>query len=431
MNEEKHIVGKWPTPQLYGVGLFTDLNFYREALNIAIQFPSITANLLQEELPQRVKGLMLVEGFKKRAFTDLLRELIAFKFISKESNNSFKITDNGKHYFELAKIDPKSALDLLLDKTQEVFVTPAWFIERLWKLNPSGQGQIVIPTPIKEWKIDSKSWEDNSWFKELSDVSEATYKQIQKVLPNSFPVDFDQWLNDLVVEYQREGNTKPRKNLSFDKIKNERFNPRVRLSMAMKTVSVRCFFSRINPVTKQEDFPNLRSNLTHRSFTIWCPRLESFGMLFYTDYKPEIPGRLLFPTSVFKERGEKYGYEEKPQVATPKGEHLFLYRPSWSQIKDIFISTLFEVYEYFYNQEGIIYISLQNIRDEICRQLRISPDYFEAFLGNAYELSLQKAIQYSISLETDLRQDMRAQINRRGVYIDKILYTLIAIKKYN
>ena len=34
------------------------------------------------------------------------------------------------------------------------------------------------------------------------------------------------------------------------------------------------------------------------------------------------------------------------------------------------------------------------------------------------------------SLETDLRQDMKVQLNRRGVYINGILYTLIAIKPF-
>ncbi len=423
---------RWETPKLFGVGLFTDLNMYKEALIIADQFPIISANILQEELPQRVKGLMLVEGFKKRAFTDLLRELVAFNFIQKESNkeSTYSITQQGLQFLSLSHINENKAKNLILQKTQEVFVTPAWFIERLWSLNPEGQGQVVIPTPVKEWKVESRSWKDNDWFIELEEVSRLTYKQITTVLPGSFPYSFELWLSELKEEYKREGNTKPRKNIQNGKINNERFNPRVRLSMAMKTVTVRHFFSRKNPITNLDDFTNDRSNMTHRSFSIWCPRLESFGLLFYTDYKPEIPGRLIFPTSVFKKSEFRNEYERKDMLINPSGEYLFVYTPQWDSVSQLFINSLYDVYEYFYNKEGIIYISLQNIRDETCRQLRIGPGLFESFLGKAYALSLQKSIQYSISLETDLRQDMRVQLNRRGVYIDKILYTLIAIKKY-
>lgn len=78
--------------------------------------------------------------------------------------------------------------------------------------------------------------------------------------------------------------------------------------------------------------------------------------------------------------------------------------------------------------QRIIYISLQDIRDEVCRQIRINPKLFDIFLKNTYIESLKGLLQMSISLETDLRQDMKVQINRRGVYIDNNLYTLIAIK---
>ena len=84
----------------------------------------------------------------------------------------------------------------------------------------------------------------------------------------------------------------------------------------------------------------------------------------------------------------------------------------------------------FYNIQRIIYISLQDIRDEVCRLLRINTKLFDNFLKRAYDDSLKKILPMSISLETDLRQDMKVQLNRRGVYINGILYTLIAIKPF-
>ena len=88
------------------------------------------------------------------------------------------------------------------------------------------------------------------------------------------------------------------------------------------------------------------------------------------------------------------------------------------------------MYQKLYRDQWIIYVSIQDIRDEVCRQLRISPADFEGFLLNSYQCSLRRDIEYSISLETDLRLDMKVQLNRRGVIVDKKMYTLIAIKKF-
>lgn len=423
-------MSNWDKPELFGVGQFTDLRLYGEALRLALSKGVLSIDFLQTELPQRIKGLLLVEGFGIRPIVDLIREMQRFGFIRKVSTDKYCITEEGTQYCLLEETNPLQAKDLLLKKTQEVFVTPAWFINRLWKWNSRGQGQIVIPTPIKEWTSPPRHWVDKDWTLDLTEVCKKTYDRIQQVVPGAFPISFMEWLDGIRQEYEREGTLKPRqkKFLGQEKAK---YNPRARLSNVMKNVSVRLIFSKTDPETKIDDFANVRSQMTHRSFMIWCPRLESFGLLFYTDYKPEIPGRLIFPTSVFKQQGfNNANYQEKSFLTTPEDKVLFVFNPSWNNFKDVFKKTLFEVYEYFYNQQRIIYISIQDIRDEVCRQLRISPFLFETFLHKTYMSSLRKEIEYSISLETDLRQDMQVQVNRRGVYINSIMYTLIAIKIY-
>lgn len=422
-------MSNWNRPELYGVGQFTDLRLYGEALRLALSKGILSIDILQTELPQRIKGLLLVEGLGTRAIVDLIREMQRFGFIRKIATDKYTITNAGTNYANLEMANATYAKDILLRKTQEIFVTPAWFINRMWKWNPQGQGQLVIPTPIKEWTTAPRHWDDSEWTSDLEEVCRATYNRIQQVVPGAFPVSIDNWLNDIRQEYEREGTLKPRQKRPLGKAK-AKYNPRARLSNVMKNVSVRLIFSKTDPQTNIDDFANVRSQMTHRSFMIWCPRLESFGLIFYTDYKPEIPGRLIFPTSVFKNKGNYNNYIEKESLVTPDGQTLYAFYPSWENYKDIFKKTLFEVYEYFYNQQRIIYISLQDIRDEVCRQLRIPPSLFEKFLLNIYKSSLRKEIEYSISLETDLRQDMKVQVNRRGIYMNGILYTLIAIKTY-
>ena len=419
----------WPTPKLFGVGHFSEFSLYKITLSIAKSNNSLTIGILRKELPQRIKGLILVESISKTAYGDLIRELLHYSFIEKATGDIYKITDDGLQYLELCNVNPEEANDLLLEKMQEIFITPAWFINRLWEINPKGQGQIIIPSPIKDWKPKSKIWSDCAWDDSLFNVCKKTYDKISNTLPGSFPVEFDEWVTDLKKEYERIGHQRPRQS-SDDNYKNKiHYSQRNRLSLVMKNISVKVLFSRFNPITHNPDFNNKRNDMTHRSFMDWCLRLEAFNLMVYTDYNKEIPGRLVFPIAAFKNENQYYkNYIKKDFVRNQKGEPLYLFSPGWEFIKKMYIETLVEVYQNFYNREGIIYISLQDIRDEVCRLLRISPALFERFLQYIYEESVKRQINYSISLETDLRLDMKVHINRRGVFLNGIMYSLIAIK---
>jgi hypothetical protein len=419
----------WPTPKLYGVGNFTEFSLYRVALSIAKTNGYISQEVLMSEIPQRIKGLVVVDSISPTSYQYLIRELLHFQFIERPNQKEiYVITQEGENYLSLSSANEEVALDLLLQKMQDVFVTPAWFVKRLWELNDIGQGQIVIPLPLKEWHPKSHVWTDRNWTDELEIVSRETAILIQKKIPGAFPFDIDDWVVKLRDEYVRLGKQKPKNNIPDMKAEDVHFSQRNRLSLAMKTVAVRKFFSRENPRTRFLDFPNKRSDMTHRSFMVWCPRLAAFDMIFYTDNNPEIPGRLLFPVSVFKYEYQSFSYIQKKFIMDPHGKCLYLHSPKWDTFKDTFIETLVEVYQNYYNKQTIIYISLQDIRDEVCRLLRVNPHTFELFLQNTYELSVQHKIPYSISLETDLRLDMKIQINRRGVYLNGILYSLIALK---
>lgn len=419
----------WKSPKLFGVGQFVEMRLYSIVLTIAKTFGYITIELLQQEIPERIKGLIVVNSISKRTYDDLIRELLYFGFLKKiKIDNRYSITDEGIFYLELLSDNPDRAKDLLLEKTQEIFITPGWFINRLWELNPQGQGQIVIPTPVRSsiGKLPSRLWEDYKWNVQVDIATEDTYNQITKALPLSFPIDYEEWLNKVRAEYERLGTLKPK-----TRKHSPHFSSRKRLSLAMQNVSVKHFFSKANPISGDLELPdNKRSDMTHRAFMIWCPRLEYFNLLVYTDYLDAIPGRLVYPISKFKEAKQYSGYSEKSFIENPERQNLYIYHPSWEQIRDSFIAVLYNVYQKLYRDQWIIYVSIQDIRDEVCRQLRISPADFEDFLFNSYQCSLRRDIEYSISLETDLRLDMKVQLNRRGVIVDKKMYTLIAIKKF-
>lgn len=422
---------KWEIPELYGVGHFTDFQLYEEALLLAKSTGEISKDSLLSELPQRVKGLILVEAISTTTISDLLRELLHFNFIRKSDRDKQKyyIGSEGYEYILLLNTDREKARDILLKKMQDIFVTPAWFIERMWTLNPQGQGELVIPTPIKSWRPESKSWADWHWYSELDMICDKTIEVIKNNLPGAFPIDKKEWIESVREEYERLGLQQPRSKKNMRK-SSVLFAPRARLSLAMKNISVHKLFSRINPQTKQQDFPNKRSEMTHRAFSVWCPRLENFNLLFYTDYNPIIPGRIIFPLASFKEASEKPGFKEKSFIRLSDDRVLYVHYPNNNEFFDLFKQTLIETYQRYYNLQSIMYISIQDIRDEMCRLLRISPNLFESFLQKTYDQSVKRDFQYYISLETDLREDMKIQLNRRGVFINGRMYSLIAIKPF-
>ena len=419
----------WNSPKLFGVGQFVEMRLYGIVLTIVKSFGYLTIDLLQQEIPERIKGLIVVNTISKRTCDDLIRELLYFEFLKRNKiSNIYSITDEGNSYLELLAHAPQRAKDLLLKKTQEVFITPGWFVNRLWELNPKGQGQIVIPIPVRSsiGKLSSRVWDDYQWNPQVDTATEETYNQIKKALPTSFPIDYEVWRKKVKMEYERLGTLKPK-----TRKRTPHFSSRKRLSLAMQNVSVKYFFSKVNPLTDELELPdNKRSDMTHRAFMIWCPRLEYFNLLVYTDYLDAIPGRLVYPISKFKDIKTYQGFCEIPFIENPKCQHLYMYHPSWDQIRNTFITVLYNVYQRLYREQWIIYVSIQDIRDEVCRQLRFSPADFEDFLSKSYQCSLRREIEYSISLETDLRLDMKVQLNRRGVIIDNKMFTLIAIKKF-
>ncbi|MEP7317091.1 MAG: hypothetical protein ABI921_00060 [Panacibacter sp.] len=441
MNNEQDTFGLhqyWKFKKNHSVGLFTDMNLYYEALTIAKNKGVINVAILEKNLLERVIGLKYIETFKKRAFQDLLRELNRFKYIYKDENN-FLLTESGNKLLDAYKNSIENYHDSLLNKMNSEHGIPGWFINRLWTINPGGQGQVVVPSPIKLWKPAKQKWKDNLWNDELTIVSEETHTQINKRLPNSFPMDIKNWISEVKKEYERLGKLKQRRVGKKDKEDKEKkmefFAPRGRLTFAMKNVSVKFLFSNKYIANETNDFITNKINndpINSRTFMVWCPRLETFELLYYSDYFEEIPGRLIFPCSVFGLHKDRSDFRRISFIKSPNEEFLFRHKPDWENYKKEFIKTLNECYQVIYNKEGIIYVSLQQVRDEVCRLLRISAVTFELFLENTFRESVQRKIEFSIALETDIREDQKSgfQIQRRPIFINNIPNSLIAIKQF-
>ena len=91
------------------------------------------------------------------------------------------------------------------------------------------------------------------------------------------------------------------------------------------------------------------------------------------------------------------------------------------------------VYSIISNRSGTLYVSLLDIRDEVCRRLRLSSVLFDDFLENLYRESItgntKELLPLSISLESDIRpkQLEGSGLLRRPVYVSRVPYSIIAI----
>ena len=155
----------WPTPNSRSLGKFTDLTLFYEALELADERQTISSDVLEAELSQRLQGLQFVEKQSRSAAKDLIRELQHFYWITptdgyhRRPSDKYILTSNGRAALQLYKQGKKREfLRLLTEQMQRLYVIPGWFVTRLWEINPQRQGEVVIPTPPRDWNPQSRRW---------------------------------------------------------------------------------------------------------------------------------------------------------------------------------------------------------------------------------------------------------------------------------
>lgn len=434
----------WPVPQSRTVGLFTDMRLFYEALELAFERQTISSRVLEMELSQRLQRLLFVEKQSTRAAKDLIRELRQFSWIrptedsyrQPAENAKYQLTESGQSALNLYQLNQKREfLRALTSQMQKIYVIPGWFVDRLWAVNPGRQGEIVIPTPPRDWNPSSLKWMDNKWSEFLSVPTARCLAQIADVCPGAFPVEEEKWMKSVQAAWGRLSNLKPRNpsaaNHENDRgsNKNLKYSPRRRLAFAMREAAVKLLFGYLPPGLDYNWLGGSTPSLAPRTYMGWCPRLEALELIFYTDAHPLIPGRLIFPTSVFRVSAPNAQFERVDSIQDPVGRHLWLHRPKWEYLRIDFLRLLQQEHLRVSARVGSLYVSLLDVRDEVCRQLRISASCFDEYLEEALRESILPESRWSISVETDIREDQRGapQLLRRPVWLHGTPSSLIAI----
>jgi len=422
----------WPAPSSREVALFTDMSLYADALDLALRNGTINGPSLQRELGQRLQKMRLVLRQSGRTVERLLRELRAFGWLEARSTPKLNITaaphtinQAGEKALALSGQDARAFRRLLVVKMQEIYVVPGWFIARMWQLNPSGQGELIMPAPQSDWRPKSRNWNDYAWNKVVDEETISAARRAVEANPTAFPISAEDWKAGVRNAWERLSTLKPRHPGTKGPVS---YSPRERLALAMREAAVTLLFGSVPYSFQQADFPGERPPIYERTFRGWCPRLEALELIFYTDWHPWVSGRLLFPTSVFRSSGSPDRFE-KIDVQHPNGKCLYLYQPTWDTVRQTFIATLSSVHGHLARHSGTLYVSLLDVRDEVCRQLRISSHLFDMFLDKTIEELPIPEFPLSIAVETDVRADQTSGAGqlRRPVYLDSVPHSLVAL----
>jgi hypothetical protein len=122
-------------------------------------------------------------------------------------------------------------------------------------------------------------------------------------------------------------------------------------------------------------------------------------------------------------------------IKNPAGERLYLHQPPNDEINiKKFLDVSYHEHQRIYSKVKSLYVSIMDVRDEVCRQLKISAELFDFFLKTSLtwiKKHISQGQGYTISLESDIREDQGSgsQKLRRPVIIDGKPYSLIAMTK--
>ena len=436
----------WNTPKSRNFAELSDPSLFEEVLRIAYHNGNVSLPMLissKNGLRQRLKRLQVVEAPTKTNIIGLLSALQKFGWLKniKYKPGILILTEDGYSVLNRITNNKSIFLRILAEKMHERYVIPGWIISRLLDLNIARQGEIVLPSPLKSWQPKKRKWEDFDWSAELSQQVTLTAERANKVFPGSFPTENTIWQKEVREAWMRLSTVKQKKvskskelnSSSPEKPKIATFSPRGRLAIAMRDAAINLLFSERCPGKEYPDFQLGKHPIPPRAFRAWIPKLEVLELIFYTDSHPLVSGKLIVPCGAFREKAKSPPFEKINKIKDPLDRSLWLFQPSWRYIKKDFIDSLLNTYRMISKSIGSLYVNLLDLRDEVCRQLRLSTLLFDKLIETAYREAVTENLlsgkKISISLESDIRPEQLSAYGllRRPVYIDNVPHSLIAI----
>lgn len=165
------------------------------------------------------------------------------------------------------------------------------------------------------------------------------------------------------------------------------------------------------------------------SFDIWVYRGKQLGIIHATEFYPNVSGRILYPTSVIVRDDALNDFQEVFTYDT--GQKLFIHDPRWyhDQTQENFIKALTNAYFDIRKTHRSYFVSLADVRELVCYNMKIPEYLFGEFLKEAYKMNIRGLLKINFSLEADrLPQETNAMyLKREPIMIDDRYRNIISI----
>jgi len=164
------------------------------------------------------------------------------------------------------------------------------------------------------------------------------------------------------------------------------------------------------------------------SFERWAYRGKQIGLLHITEFYPDIHfnGRVVYPLSVIKNSSNSSRFQKLYKYSD--NMQLYLHQPSCEDEtnQEEFVKSLHQAYLDVRQLARTYFVSLPNVRERVCYNMKITEYLFDNFLGYVYH---NKRLRLSISLEVDKLPDETKvmYLRREPVMVDGKYRNIIAI----
>lgn len=317
-------------------------------------------------------------------FSQVLLECRTFNLVSEnKERKELTLTDDGAkliQYFRKDKNEYKKLLICLMENKYQSF---RYLLNKIYSRSPNKSGLIVFPnySPANLGFSKDDFISNEIVYDYLNNYEIKIREDVKKYINQTFGTSNKK---DALIKILIDKNF-----ITLDK--KDKFNIKKYNAVVRKTQ----IFWR----NQLLEYYGIVSKW--QSFEVWVYRAKQLGILNTTPFYPSFYGQIIYPTSIVTGKNLENSKDYRFIYSYPDGKKLYLRHLKWNEIENTFFTELWGVYSKLKKRTRVNFLSLHNIKEIVCYNLKISYDQFAEFLNIAYEQSLKGNTSYNISLEAD------------------------------
>ncbi len=336
-------------------------------------------------------------------FSQVLLECKNFNLVQEDKlTKTILLTEDGYKLLEAFKSNKHQYKEILLQLMEKKYNAFSYLLSKFYEISPQKSGLIIFP---------NYSPNDLGFSKSEFETMGVVYKYIQKY-EQKIVDDLKKYINQKYIvtnETTELISELMNKNYVSDNLL-EKFNLKKYNAVVRKT--------QIYWRNRLLEFYGINSRW--QAFEIWIYRAKQLGILNTTPFYPDFLGQIIYPVSIITQKKLANSINYKCVLNYNNKKFLYKREVQWQTIENEFFNELWNVYSELKKRNRINFLSLHNIKEIVCYNLKISYEQFSEFLSEAYDKSLNGNTSYTISLEADkLPEETNAiYIKREPIFIN-------------